>query len=144
MYESPSSGRTKGIRTCYIHITTVLHTESLLNLILQKMKPVGHAKTKLYYHKIMSISKILWNIHHLAVMDSGDYNSVLIDSSHGNHHGIFHVSISLTLTYPIALRKNIREQTLVYFYFFRVQPDIQSHSQMKYIPNHDTTEIGLL
>lgn len=111
----------------------MLYTESLLNLILQKMKPVGHAKTKLYYHKIMSIGKILWNIHHLAVMDSGDCDSVLIDSSHGNHHGIFHVSISLTLTYPIALRKNIREQTLVYFYFFRVQADIQSHSQMKYM-----------
>ena len=91
-------------------------------------------KTKLYYHKIMFISKILWYVHHLAVMDSGRYNSVLIDSSHSNHHGIFNVSISLALTYPIAFRKNIRKQPLVYkIYCFILQADVQSHFQMKYM-----------
>ena len=82
------------------------------------MKDVQITLSKLHYHKIMFITKFVWNIHHLAVMHCRDYNSALIDSSHGNHHGIFHISISLTLTYSIAYWKNIREQYSLYNLFF--------------------------
>ena len=82
--------------------------------MFKSLKDVKITLSKLHYHKIMFISKFIWNIHHLAVMHCRDYNSALIDSSHGNHHSIFHIGISLTLTYSIAYWKNIREQYSLY------------------------------
>ena len=85
----------------------------------------------------MFITKFVWNIHHLAVMDCRDYNSVLIDSSHGNHHGIFHIGISLTLTYSIAYWKNIREQYSLYTTGNTITSYSRGSTKYK-LPNKDT------
>lgn len=57
---------------------------------------------KFYYYKIMFIRKFIWKIYYLIIMNSGYYNSVLIDSFYGNYYGIFYVSIFFIFIYFVV------------------------------------------